>query len=197
MKKRTSEYRKIYKRHYGIIPKDEFGRVYDIHHKDGNHENNLIDNLIAIPIQEHYNIHYANKNWKACVMIGLRMKLSVEEISKLNSMAAQKQVAEGTHHWKTEEHSISVSNRIKKSIANGTYHMLGGKIQKELQLKRSQQQIHQWNGPASNQQMLENGTHPSQIKKTCPYCNKVCGVANYAKWHGDKCKINKDNNGIH
>lgn len=196
MKKRTSEYRKIYKQHYNIIPKDEFGRVYDIHHKDGNHENDSIDNLIAIPIQEHYDIHYANEDWKACVMIGLRMKLSVEEISKLNSMAACKRVTEGTHHWQSKEHSTNVSNRVNKAVANGTYHMLGGKIQKESQLRRSQQQTHQWNGPASNRRMLENGIHPSQIKKTCTHCNKVCGIANYAKWHGDKCKINKDNNGI-
>ena len=52
-------YRKIYEDHYGQIPLDEEGRSYDIHHIDGNHNNNDISNLKAVTIQEHYDIHYA------------------------------------------------------------------------------------------------------------------------------------------
>ena len=51
-------YRKIYKQYYGPIPKDEFGRRYDIHHIDGNHDNCDASNLKAVTIQEHYDIHY-------------------------------------------------------------------------------------------------------------------------------------------
>ena len=97
MSKRTQDYRKIYKQYFGTVPKDTDGRSYDIHHIDGNHNNNSSDNLIAIPIKEHYDKHYAAKDWKACVMIGLRMRLPVEEISMLNSLAAKKRVEEGTH----------------------------------------------------------------------------------------------------
>ena len=40
-----TNYRKIYEQHYGPIPKDTDGRSYEIHHIDGNHNNNDINNL--------------------------------------------------------------------------------------------------------------------------------------------------------
>lgn len=46
-------YRKMYKKHYGI----EFGLEYQIHHIDFNHENNSIRNLILIPKELHERIH--------------------------------------------------------------------------------------------------------------------------------------------
>jgi len=27
------------------------------------------------------------------------------------------------------------------------------------------------------------------IRKTCPHCSKEMDVRNYARWHGDKCKL--------
>ena len=49
-------YRKLWIKQYGEIPKDGDGRPYEIHHKDGNHSNNSLDNLVCIPIKEHYDI---------------------------------------------------------------------------------------------------------------------------------------------
>lgn len=189
MKRRSSNHRYLYKKWHGEIPKDSFGRTYDIHHKDGNHDNNSPDNLIAIPIQEHYDIHYQNQDYSACVLIASRMKMSVEEISKLSSLAACKRVNEGTHHWKTKDHSKKTKERIQRAVDDGTYHMLGGKIQKEFQLERSRKKIHQWNGPTRNQQMLDNGTHPSQKEFICPHCGtKGKGSTNGKRWHFDNCR---------
>jgi group I intron endonuclease len=28
----------------------------------------------------------------------------------------------------------------------------------------------------------------NNLKKRCPYCNKIVDVSNYGRWHGDKCK---------
>jgi hypothetical protein len=193
MTKRTQEYRKIYKKFHGEIPIDEFGRAYDIHHKDGDHSNNSLENLIAIPIQEHYNIHYRNKDYSACVLIGMRMKLDSKEISRLNSLAAKKRVENGTHHWTYQDHSDKVRERIKKSVADGTYHMLGGQIQKKVQLDRSEKGIHQWNGPAHNLEKLKNGTHASQKSFTCPHCGKTGkGSTNAKRWHFDNCRQKGD-----
>lgn len=72
-------YRKIWSDHYGPIPKDETGRSYDIHHIDGNRKNNNINNLIAVPINLHYAIHYEQKDWMAAHAISLRMKMTVDE----------------------------------------------------------------------------------------------------------------------
>lgn len=193
MSKRTQDYRSIYKKHFGEVPRDKSGRLFDIHHIDGNHSNNLPENLIAIEIQEHYNIHYKNEDWGACVMIGLRMKLSANEISTLNSMAAKKRVEDGTHHWKTTEHADSVKERIRHLVECGTYHMLGGKIQTDTQNKRVSNKSHQWCGSSSNLRMLENGTHASQKIFKCPHCGiEGKGSTNAKRWHFDNCK-KKDN----
>lgn len=189
MQRRSSTHRHLYKKWHGEIPKDELGRSYDIHHKDGDHTNNSFNNLIAIPIQEHYNIHYNNQDYCACMLIATRMKMSTDEISKLSSLAAKKRVNDGTHYWKSKEHANNTSKRINDSVSNGTYHMLGGKIQREFQLGRSQQGIHQWNGPTHNQEMLKNGLHPSQKEFICPHCGvRGKGSTNAKRWHFDNCK---------
>ena len=63
MEPRKREYRKIYEDHYGKIPKDVNGVSYDIHHIDGDYTNNDINNLIAISIKEHYEIHFQQGDW--------------------------------------------------------------------------------------------------------------------------------------
>lgn len=84
MKKTNSyTYRKIYENHYGPIPHDECGRSYEIHHIDGNRENNTIDNLECITIQEHYDRHYSNGDYGACVMIAKRMAQTPEQLSEI------------------------------------------------------------------------------------------------------------------
>jgi len=76
-------YRKIWSEQNGDIPKDEFGRSYEIHHKDGNHQNNKIENLECINIQEHYQKHYENGDYGACVLIAKRMNMPPDYLSKI------------------------------------------------------------------------------------------------------------------
>lgn len=92
-------YRKIWETHFGAIPKDEFGRTYEIHHIDGNHNNNNINNLKCVSIQEHYDIHYSQGDWYACYLIAQRSNLSPDIISE-NSKKTQKQrIENGTHNF--------------------------------------------------------------------------------------------------
>jgi hypothetical protein len=99
-------YRHIFIKHYGPIPIDSDGRSYDIHHIDGNHQNNDPSNLQAVTLQEHYNIHFSLGQYLACQMIAHRMSLSTSEMSRLASLANQKRVENGTHHLlgKGKEH---------------------------------------------------------------------------------------------
>ena len=91
----ASSYRKIYEQHYGRIPKDSDGRRYEVHHIDGNHKNDSPENLKAVSIQEHYDIHYTQGDWGACQAIAIRMSKSHKEIGELAVKAAQKRVAAG------------------------------------------------------------------------------------------------------
>lgn len=189
-------YRKIWEQNFGPIPKDFNGKAYEIHHIDGNRTNNRIENLKCVSIQEHYDIHYSQGDYGACLKISQRMKLTSEELSKLCSENTKKlnrkRVEDGTHNFLGPENSKTTQRKRvdkgvhhflggdlqskinKKRIEEGSHHLLGGKIQKELALKR-----------------LRNGTHPSQIKKTCEHCDKIISSNMYARFHGNKCKVLK------
>lgn len=175
----TKNYRKIYENHYGEIPRDAKGRRYDIHHTDGNHTNNNPVNLTAVTIQEHYNIHYARGEYGSCFKMAYRMNLTPTELSELGRKQALEKVKKGTHPWAGVD---SVSSRKSRE---GTHHWQNGnnpiynKSKEELSRAST----------ASNLKRVAEGRHPSQIKKTCPHCGTVMDAPNYAKHHGDKCKL--------
>jgi hypothetical protein len=88
--------RKVYKRHFGSIPRD-----FDVHHIDGNRKNNDPTNLTAISLQEHYNIHLSQKDWGACLLIAARMKASPEKLAELASLHMKNLWA--NPDWKQEQ----------------------------------------------------------------------------------------------
>ena len=138
----TTNYRKIYENHVGPIPKDADGRTYDIHHIDNNHANNDPTNLKAISLQEHYDIHYSQGDYGACYKMGLRMKKSPEEISKLATLTNLKRVADRIHPWQKRPDGTSLAtDRVENKtnpflkredgssissdkVKNGTHHLL-------------------------------------------------------------------------
>lgn len=135
-------YRKIWESHYGPIPFDNNGRRMEIHHKDGNRKNNSIDNLELLTIQEHYNIHYFQKDWAACQSIISRMKLSPDETRKIQSELALKRIKDGTHHFINPDYIKKDSERKRKRV--GSLNNMWGKnhklTTKEL-MSRSHKQL--------------------------------------------------------
>lgn len=203
----TNRYRKIYENHYGSIPKDDSGRSYEIHHIDGNHNNNEPGNLTCISIQEHYDIHRSQNDWAAAHAISMRMKLSSEQISSNARKHALQQIEDGTHPF------IGINER---RVAEGIHQFLGGEIPRKAALQRVKDGTHNFLDGSiakkSNRERLENGTHhflrgdiqtagnlkrvaegthPSQKKITCEHCGKTVDSANYGRWHGPKCKIQR------
>ena len=203
-------YRKIYENIYGEIPKDASGRTYEIHHIDGNHNNNDPSNLVALSINDHYNIHYEQKDWGACQSIMIRWKKDPILISELAGQSVRKRVNNGTHNFlggniakvtskkRIEDgthHFLNSENQkkySKKRVAAGTHHFLGGEVQKKLAMKRVADGTHPFLGSDHSKKRLENGTHPSQIKKTCPHCGKIGKGGGMTNWHFDNCKKKKD-----
>lgn len=125
----TNNYRKIFINHHGPIPVDQDGRKYDIHHIDGNHSNNNPSNLKAVPLQEHYDIHFSQGDFAACRAIAMRLKLNKEQISEIARKAALQRLATGNHPFLTPNFSKEVQ---RKRVENGTHHMLGGDLQRRL-----------------------------------------------------------------
>lgn len=182
---RIYDYRKIYKQHYGAVPKDKDGRNYDIHHIDGDHTNDNPFNLIAVTIQEHYEIHKARGDWAACLLIAQRMKVKPEDLSKIarqNTIRKnQRELAAGTHNF--------LGGAIQRkwhrdAVANGTHHLLGPKQNAD----RIAAGNHNLVGPTSNLSRLAQGRHPSQMKRVCEHCGGMFTVGMLKRWHGDNCK---------
>lgn len=176
--KRQKNYRKIYEKHHGKIPIDAEGRTYDIHHIDGDHTNNNPENLRAVTIKEHYDLHYKVGDWGACIAIEMRMNRDPNLISELNRKKIENgthhflggdiqkdRVSKGIHNFLTREDGSSVN---KDKVNNGTHHLLGGEIVKN---------------------QLQNGKHPSQKEWSCEVCGKIGKhFAAYTRFHGPKCR---------
>lgn len=166
----NSVHRKIYKEYHGSIPVDQHGRSYDIHHIDGNPFNNDITNLIAVSIQEHYDIHYRQEDWSACHLISKRLNLDPSVISELASNAAKKRVENGTHNFqgsdspiyrrvKSGEQSKMMKEENARRIENNTHHWLGERNAVHERVKNGEQQRI---GRECAKKRLEAGTHNFQ-----------------------------------
>jgi hypothetical protein len=152
----TTNYRKIYEQHNGPIPKEKNGRSYQIHHIDGNHSNNDPLNLKCVTIQEHYDIHYVQKDWGACLLISGTLLISPKEKSNLARKFQLQRVEAGTHHWLGPK-----SNN--KRVSDGTHHFLGGELQRINNNKLVKEGKHPWlSGETQRKTQLkkvEEGTH--------------------------------------
>ena len=108
-------YRRIYEKHYGPIPKEINGRKYEIHHIDGNSHNNTLENLVALTLRDHYDLHYSQGDWAACLKIAAKMKLSSDEISNVAKLNHRTRLENGTHPWqKRADGSSHTKDRISK-----------------------------------------------------------------------------------
>lgn len=159
-------YRKIYEENHGPIPKDDNGRSYEIHHIDGSRENNSLENLMCVSIQEHYNIHFKQEDYNACILILERMCLTSDEIAEKAREIALKQLEDGTHNFSKLD--FQKRNAIRR-VNDGTHHWLG---------KRN-----------PSHRRVQEGTHNFQIseKKKCEHCSKEVDLGNYAIHHGIYC----------
>lgn len=158
-------HQKIYEQHYGPIPKDNEGRSYEIHHIDGNHDNNLIDNLKLVTIEEHYRIHYDQGNYGACFLIAKRMKLSPTEISKIGKDAAKQMAEKNQLFFQTERGKEYTRNKNREKAKNGTHPAQSPEFRKFSSMN------------ATKRNRINN-----KIPNICDQCGKtILGKANLAR----------------
>lgn len=201
-------YRKLWESVYGPIPKDENGRSYEIHHIDGNHSNNSLDNLKLVTIEEHYDIHFQQKDYGACWSIATRMNIPVEVSKKMQSVLskqlAKERIDAGTHNFSSELSKATQERRIKE----GT-HNFQGKQGSLNAIQRNKKLVelgkHPWAGEKGSEhnskvakERVKSGTHNFQLQPspsltiiTCPHCNKAGSMPAMLRWHFDKCKERK------
>ena len=129
-------YRKLYEDKHGPIPSG-----FHIHHIDGNHSNNHIDNLQCVSAQEHYDIHYSQGDYGACwaMLVTGHLTVSPEERSFISSQTQKDLSSKGKHPFQSEE--VKDKTRIRnidrnKSMKGKSYEELYGE-EKAAELKKS------------------------------------------------------------
>jgi len=184
----TNKYRRIYINHNGPIPKDSNGRSFEIHHIDGNRSNNSPENLKAVSIKEHFDIHYLQEDWGACNLIARNLTLTDEQRSELSRKNAKQRIADGSHNFLSGSNSRKAQlESIYQKINEGTFHFLdkdwarekelnkvkkgthpflknkdGSSVGKETNFKRVKDGTHNFLGSTLNKKKFEEGTHPIQ-----------------------------------
>jgi hypothetical protein len=190
-------YQKIYIKHHGTIGVDNQGRSLEVHHIDGNHSNEDINNLKLVTIEEHYAIHYAQKDWGACFMMAERMGLTRAEKSELSQKCQLARVEAGIHNWQGPDHNKSLverglhpfadsqaaSQRNLKRVKAGTHNLLkqaDGSSQSGDRVKAGKHHF-VTNNPVNN--LLLSGNHASKIKLSCRFCRKTTSKNQFTKLH--------------
>lgn len=126
MAKINVNYRKIWEDSFGKIPKDQNGISYEIHHIDGNRNNNSLDNLVCVSIEEHYKIHFDQKDYYACACITKRMKLSEQDRQILSERIAEAN-RNRPNPMKSESARRKLSEAIKGKYVGDKHHGFGKK----------------------------------------------------------------------
>lgn len=103
-------YRKIYEvtNQCSLLPGIE------IHHIDGNSSNNDPQNLLAVTIEEHLQIHKSQQDWGAVQAILMRMEHDPDEISEAARKKQLELIQEGNHNFQrmSKERRVEISRRV-------------------------------------------------------------------------------------
>lgn len=191
------EHIKVWKKHFGSIPKDSNGRSYEIHHIDGDPTNNHPDNLMCVSINEHYDIHKNQGDWNAAFLIARRMAIKPEDISEIARNGTLKRILDGTHNfldplmpkdpYANKGHVVAIDTRsneiirIAKEDFDSFDHYVGvnkGRKQKTPHTNRGHNRGKKWKQREQRKNIV-----------TCPHCGKSGDASGHKRWHFDNCKM--------
>lgn len=160
---KTKNYRKIWSNNNGPIPEG-----CEIHHIDGNHNNNHISNLQCVTLQEHFDIHISQGDFHAAALIAHRMKLPKDYISKLQTGTKRPGIGgrpKGSPAWNK---GISNPSARKRMLHNNP--MKDPKIVEKV-LKTKKLNNSDSKGVITRYKHLK--VEYAKSPKVCPTCNTI------------------------
>ena len=203
-------YRKIWIDNYGSIPVDADGRSYEIHHVDGNRENNELSNLICVSMDEHYKIHENQGDFAACMAIVRRRKESPEKrttrLSELgkkmwqNDQYRKEQGLASKSAWDgNEERKRKAGERLSKRneemLAKGIHPFQKSWLKDHLQKIAADCRDRVSKGEHNFQQKeyaiasSARAKERNSVEYACPNCGKEGKGAVMKRHHFDRCKL--------
>lgn len=190
---------KEWKKHFGEIPKDVHGRSFEIHHIDGNPDNNHIANLKCVSIDEHYQIHKDQGDFAAAFMIARRMDITPEDISEMARQGTLKRVRLGIHNFQDPNFPRSLDHNIGYVVAIDTRTQEVVRITKEefndndyyvgVNAGRKHKIVHSNRGHNKG----KTWTHKnSEQPKKCQYCEFTGRASHISRYHNERCKFKNE-----
>jgi hypothetical protein len=187
---------------------------YHVHHVDGNPFNNSLDNLIALTAKEHYDVHFKQGDYSACILLARSAEISLEELAFIqrehglkcanNKSGVHSESFDRKNHleniWKHYrpgrkpvtngelvfkfKTDLEVENFLKE---NNTWRKgLPDKHKKGLSL--SKKRLTSQEASKISLSRLQQGTHNFLTEYVCPYCNKKGKGPMMKRWHFENCK---------
>lgn len=177
-----SLHRQIWKKHFGEIPKDEYGVSYEIHHIDGNNKNNSTDNLKCISLQEHFNIHYNQNDWYACKLI--MQKLSIPGNIRADVLRnAGRKTSKALTGKRKPGHGDKMRNAITGKRRPDQSIRLKGRKRPDISKALKGRKL---NIDTIEKRKITLANRPVII---CPHCDKKGKGSNMTRYHFDNCKF--------
>jgi hypothetical protein len=185
-----------------------------VHHLDGNPFNNSPENLIALTAKEHYDIHFEQGDYAACILLSKSANITSDELSNVQRLHGLKCVDRGIGF-----HSASFDRRThleniwklyrpgRKPVTDGEL-IFKLKTDKDVELflnenptwrkgvpektKRglsmSNKRLTSEEAKKISKDRIDQGTHNFLTSYVCPHCNKSGKGPMMKRWHFDNCK---------
>lgn len=212
MRKNDNPHRRVFYNHYKRFPKPG----YHLHHIDGNPNNNVITNLLEVTPRQHYDIHFTQGDWGACVLLASAAKITPEELHNVQREHGLSCVAKGTgihSESSRSRRSIQAKQNWKKNppgrkpVTNGT-NVIKLKTDEDVRqflnenpdwkrgvpssfkkgLAQSKRRISSAEARQLATDRIKNGTHNMLTTLACPHCGKKGQGTVMKRWHFDNCK---------
>jgi hypothetical protein len=177
----SKKYVRIWEEYHG----KKLSKDMEIHHIDGNNKNNAPENLLAVTIEEHLQIHKQQNDYGAIQAILMRMNRTDEQ-KKLIKEAASKQqkklLESGKHNFQkmTKEKKIQVSRNaglktVEKKIGihaiNSNPELAkenGKKARQKLSREKELQMMKKWQETNKNSKWWVNPSGKRKRSKEKP-----------------------------
>lgn len=212
MKKRPNDapHRRAFKKAHGRPPKPGF----HVHHLDGDWSNNSVENLVELSPEQHFDAHYKQGDWAACLLLARVSKIDAAMLAKIQRQhglnCARNKCgihADSYDHTPVLKKMWDENPPGRKPVTDGKT-ILKFKTELEIDqflehnktwrkglpdnaksgLKLSTRRIDSAEAKEIAATRLKNGTHNFIQESTCPYCNKKGKGPMMKRWHFDNCK---------
>lgn len=184
-----------------------------VHHLDGNPLNNSPDNLIALSAKDHYNIHWEQNDYAACILLSKSAGISKEELSLLQHKHGLKCVENKTgfhsdsfnrkqhldNIWKLYKPGrkpvtdgeiifrLKTDNDVEKFLKENLSWRKGIPEKAKKGLSLSKKRLTSEEASLIANKRIALGTHNFLTEYICPFCNKKGKGPMMKRWHFNNC----------